>query len=125
MPAGRRVVGENVPAEAVRALIVGPTSAESARGLATDVPTQTRLVSLDVAGSVATVDLSGEFVNLWGFDQVLAVAQFVYTLTASRYIDAVRFAIDGKHIEVPDASGSLSARPRDRNDYKPLAPHTG
>lgn len=118
----RRVVGENVPAEAARALMEGPTTAESARGLTTDVPTPTHLISLDLTGSVATVDLSSEFGDLGGSDQVLAVAQFVYTLTASPYIDAVRFAIDGKPIEVPDASGSLSAQPRTRSDYRTLAP---
>jgi spore germination protein GerM len=118
----RHVIGANVPAEAARALIEGPTPNESAEGLSSDVPAQTRLVSLDLTGSVATVDLSSEFGNLGGSDQVLAVAQFVYTLTASPYINSVRFAIDGKRIEVPDASGSLSGTPRTRDDYRSLAP---
>jgi len=119
----RRVVGENIPAEAARALIAGPTSAESAAGISSDVPTQTHLVSLDVSHSVATADVSSDFGAVGGSDQVLAIAQFVYTLTASQFIDSVRFAIGGKPIEVPDASGSLSSAPRTRVDYKPVAPH--
>ncbi len=117
----RLVVGQ-IQQAAARALIAGPTAAESARGLSSDVPAQTRLTSLDLTGSVATVDLSDEFGAVGGSDQVLAVAQFVYTLTASHYIDSVRFAINGKFIEVPDASGSLSSQPRSRKDYRSLAP---
>jgi spore germination protein GerM len=119
--AARRVVGENIPAEAVRLLLAGPTTTEAARGLTSDVPAQTRLISLDLSGPVATVDLSSEFGTVGGSDQVLAVAQIVYTLTASRYIDAVRFAINGKPTEVPDGSGSLAGTPRTRRDYPRLA----
>jgi spore germination protein GerM len=120
--AARRVVGDNIPAEAVRLLLDGPTTTEAARGLTSDVPAQTRLISLDLSGSVATVDLSSEFGTVGGSDQVLAVAQIVYTLTASRYIDSIRFAINGKLTEVPDGSGSLASAPRTRQDYPRLAP---
>jgi spore germination protein GerM len=120
--AQRRTVGGNVPASSVRLLLVGPTPAEVAAGVRTDVPSGTRMVSLDVEGPIATVDLSEEFGTVGGSDQVFAVAQIVYTLTASRFIDAVRFAIRGHPIEVPDGSGSLSAVPRTRSDYPQLAP---
>lgn len=118
----RHVVGEAKAAEALRDLFVGPTTQETARGLTSDVPAQTRLISLDLNGPVATVDLSSEFATASGSEQVLAVAQIVYTLTASQFIDAVRFAINGKPIEVPDGSGSLSDQPRQRSDYTALAP---
>jgi spore germination protein GerM len=91
--------------------------------LTSDVPSGTRLISLDLSGPVATVDLSSPLGTVGGSDQVLAVAQIVYTLTASRYIDSVRFAINGKAIEVPDSSGSLAKTPRGRADYRRLAPH--
>lgn len=121
-PLQRHVVGTNVPAEAVRLLLQGPDGRESAQGFTTDVPTQTRLISLDLTGPVATVDLSDEFGTLGGSDQVAAVAQIVYTLTASRYIDAVRFAINGKLADAPDGRGSLAATPRTRADFPHLAP---
>lgn len=121
--ATRHVVADNLAAEAVRALLVGPTALEAAEGYATDVPAQTRLISLDLNGSVATVDLSSDFGTVGGSEQVLAVAQIVFTLTESPDIRGVRFAINGQPAEVPDASGSLSAAPRTRADYGEVAPH--
>jgi spore germination protein GerM len=120
--ANRHVSGDNVPAEAVRLLLAGPLPSEAANGMSSDVPTGTRLISLDLNRSVAAVDMSSEFGSVGGSDQVLAVAQLVYTLTASRYIDAVVFAINGKRIEVPDGSGSLSRAPMRRSDYPRLGP---
>jgi spore germination protein GerM len=116
----RRVVGENVPSEAVRLLLEGPTAVEAAAGVTSDVPARTRLISLDLTGHVVTVDFTDEFGTVGGSDQVLAVAQLVYTLTASRYIESVRFAINGKPTEVPNGSGSLSSAPRTRHDYRGL-----
>lgn len=122
VPAVRRVTGLNVPAEALRALLRGPTASEGAAGIASDIPSQTRLFSLDLNGSVAAVDLSTDFGAAGGSQQVLAVAQIVYTLTASKLIDAVTFSLGGKPIEVPDGSGSLSTSPRTRADYRAQAP---
>jgi spore germination protein GerM len=122
VPARRRVTGLNVPAEALRALLEGPTATESTAGVVSDIPSQTRLISLDLNGAVAAVDLSEDFGTTGGSQQVLAVAQIVYTLTASKYIDAVVFSLAGKPVEVPDGSGSLSTAPRSRADYKKVAP---
>ena len=121
-PVTRHISGSNVPAASVRMILTGPTSPEANDGLTSDVPARTRLVSLDVTGTVATVDLSKEFGTIGGSDQVLAVAQIVYTVTASRYINAVSFAINGRLVAVPDGSGSLSVSPRGRADYRALSP---
>lgn len=118
----RRIIGLNRPAEALRSLLDGPTPPESAHGLTSDIPAQTRLYSLDLKGSVATVDLSPSFGTSGGSQQVLAVAQIVYTVTASRYIDAVRFSIAGRPIEVPNGSGSLAPGARSRADFQREAP---
>ena len=118
----RRIVGANVPAEAMRSLLAGPTESESAAGLDTAIPPETHLLSLDVSTGIATVDLSTEFGALGGDNQTDAVAQIVYTITASPYIDAVRFDINGRPIEVPDGTGSLSATPKRRDDYPALRP---
>lgn len=120
-PVTRHISGSNVPAASVRMILSGPTSPEANDGLASDIPARTRLISLDVTGTVATVDLSKEFGTIGGSDQVLAVAQIVYTVTTSRYINAVSFAINGHRVEVPDGSGSLSMTPRARADYRTLA----
>lgn len=120
--ARRRVTGLNVPAEALRVLLKGPTADESAAGFVSDVPSQTRLISLDLNGVVASVDLSTDFGTTGGSQQVLAVAQIVYTLTASKFIDSVVFSLNGRPIETPDGSGSLSTAPRSRDDYRKEAP---
>ena len=119
-PLDRHVSNGNIPENSVRLLLLGPLPTEAARGLTSDIPAGTRLVSLDLNGAVAAVDLSSDFGAVGGSDQVLAVAQIVYTLTSSRYIDAVVFSINGKRIEIPDGSGSLSDRPMGRGDYSRL-----
>ena len=118
----RRVDGDNAPAEIVRMLLDGPTREEAARNITSDIPEGTRLISLDVVGSIATVDLSEQFGTAGGSDQVLAVAQIVYTLTSTGAVRAVQFAIGGKVIEEPDGSGSLASTPRSRADYAQVAP---
>jgi spore germination protein GerM len=121
----RRATSDNVAADAVRALLLGPLPSDTAAGLSTAVPTDTRLISLDLSGSIASVDLSTEFGSVGGSQQVLAVAQIVYTLTASPSISGVRFAIEGRTVEVPNGSGSLSTAPRGRGDYRLQADGTG
>lgn len=121
----RQVQGRNAAAGAIRALLNGPSPTESTAGVLTEVPAGTRLLSLDLTGSVATVDLSAAFGTAGGSQQVLAVAQIVYTLTASHAIDAVSFALDGRPIEVPDGSGALSTAARTRDDYRAVAPPAG
>lgn len=117
----RRVEGIDPPAELLRSLLAGPRTKETAAGLSTAIPSQTALLSLDLVGTTATVDLNAQFGSVSGTDEVDAVAQIVYTVTASPYIQAVRFSIAGKPVDVPDASGSLSLAPRTRADYRALA----
>jgi hypothetical protein len=113
-------VGPNVPEQAVRSLLVGPTPQAIRAGDATSIPSQTRLISLDLTGSLALVDLSKEFAAVGGTDQLLAVAQIVLTLTGSPEIRSVLFDIQGRRIEVPDGHGSLSSTPQSASDYKRL-----
>lgn len=121
-PVPRQLPGVDPPAEAVKAVLDGPSAQEAAQGIGTDVPARARLVSLKTAGSVATVELSAEFGTVSGTEQVLAVAEIVYTLTEFPQVRAVAFVLQGQQVEVPDASGSLSAAPRTRADYAALAP---
>jgi hypothetical protein len=60
------------------------------------VPAGTVVHGVTVAGSEATVDLSGEFDSGGGSLSVMArVAQVVFTVTQFEGIDTVRFSIDG------------------------------
>ena len=118
----RHVGGANVIQGAVRTLLLGPTAPEVSDGLRTAIPAETRLISLDVFNSVATVDLTKEFGALGGSDQVLAVAQIVFTLTESPRIHAVEFAVADQLVAVPDGRGSVGTGLRTRADYRSLAP---
>jgi spore germination protein GerM len=118
----RQVFGNNVPSTALRSLFLGPSPLEARHGLTSDVPAQTHLISLDVKGTTATLDLTDEFGTVGGTAQVLAVAQIVYTVTSTRDINSVRISINGKPVEVPNGTGSLSSAPRARSDYRTLAP---
>ena len=70
----------------------------------------------------ATVDLPSDFTNLGGQDQILAVAQLVYTATAFPGVDHATLHVNGQLTRVPTANGSLSSGPLGRADYSTLAP---
>lgn len=121
LAAVKRVVhGTNLPALALRSLLRPQPAAEAASGVSSDIPEQTRLISLDVTGTTAKVDLTAQFGALGGSRQVAAVGQIVLTLTAFPYIRSVVFAIDERVIAVPDSTGSLSSDPHSRSDFADL-----
>jgi Sporulation and spore germination len=70
--------------DAVRALIAGPTRAERKRGFRTYILRGAELHSVNVAGGVATVDLSARFVSGKDSGSLLArLAQLVRTVSAT------------------------------------------
>jgi len=98
---------EQTLSAAMSALIEGPTPAEQEAGLWSDIPENTRVLSIAVdANRVAIVDLSSEFVTAGDTaDLRTRLAQVVYTLTQapasdcphseSPGIEQVRLLIDG------------------------------
>jgi spore germination protein GerM len=73
-------------------------------------------------GGTAIVDLSRPFTALSGSDQLLALAQIVFTLTSRPGIGQVQFTLGGAAIDIPRANGSLTPSPVSRDDYGPLSP---
>lgn len=119
----RRLV-ESPPSlfRAIESLLAGPTAEEAGTGLRSAVTNQTRLLSVRVQSGVATIDLSGEFAAIGGQEQILALAQLVYTATAAQGVLGVRLSLDGKAVEVPRGDGTLTQEPLDPADYAGLAP---
>ncbi len=78
--------------------------------------------SVDTARGRATVDLDESFSDLSGTDQLIALAEIVYTATGRPGIGQVTFTLDGKPVEVTRADGSLTSDPLARSDYLELAP---
>jgi len=116
-----RQLGSRQPSESVMvALLDGPTSREDARGITSEIPPQTRLLTVSVAGGVAQVNLSREFQGAGSSQSVLLrVAQVVHTLTSIKGVAFVRFQIDGEFVSVPSDSGVVD-RPVGAGDYAAL-----
>jgi hypothetical protein len=78
-------------------LLTGPSVAENAAGLRTQIPAGTTLRGLRISAGVATADLSSSFESAASPSAMpLRIAQVVYTLTQFPTVTGVRFAIDGQ-----------------------------
>src|SRR6185503_12026743 len=87
--------------DAVRQLIAGPTRAERHRGFRTYVPARTRIRRVTVAHGLATVDLTGAFLNhRRNHDSMLArLGELVHTLTGVQGTKRVQLLVDGATTE--------------------------
>jgi hypothetical protein len=121
-PVFREVPANATPEEVLLALADGPDTAEQAAGLTTALADGSGIGEVDTARGVATVDLQPSPGDLSSGEQVLALAQIVFTLTAQPGIGRVAFTISGEPVEVPDGSGALTNDPVAREDYAELAP---
>jgi hypothetical protein len=100
----------------------GPTRAEVADGTRSALPDDETFESVALVGGTAIVDLNRPFTALSGNDQVLALAQIVWSLTARPGVGLVQFTLQDQAIDIPRANGSLTSTPVSRDDYAPLAP---
>src|SRR5262245_47894923 len=87
------------PADAVRQLIAGPTAAERTREYRTYVPAGTRLLSVNIANGVATVDLNAAFTAGDGMSKLARLSQLVRTLTGVQGATQVQLLIDGQTVD--------------------------
>ena len=109
-------------AAAMRALLAGPNPQER-RTLTTAIPERTRLLGVDVAGGIATVDLTRQFVLGGGSLSLQArVAQVVPTLTQFPAVIRVAFRIEGRPAEAIGGEGVIVDPAVDRDDFEDLAP---
>ncbi len=120
VPVSRDVRAPVTLSEALSALLSGPTDAEVANGLRTSVSAQTSLSAGVVGFGVGTVDLGGAFGQVGGQEQILAVAQLVFTATSVPGIVKVQFTLGGRPVEVPAGDGTLTQGPLGRSDFPSL-----
>lgn len=105
-------------------LLAGPTEDELSVGLTSAIAQSTVLLGLTGSGErVVTVNLSDDLRDISGPSQRLALAQVVFTATASSDVDGVLFAFEGELSEVPDAQGQSTADPLDRQDFATFDPN--
>jgi hypothetical protein len=122
VPTARRLPPPLTLVRLLRSLGRGPTSTEVAAGLRTALPIEDTPTDVTVQRGTATVDLPESFTNLSRPDQVLALAQIVYTVTGQPGIGQVQFTLNGTAADIPRADLSLTAEPVTRDDYLALAP---
>ena len=119
--AGRAVEPPSVARGAMEALLAGPNDLEAGIGMEATLGEGTRLLGLEVDDGVATVDLSGDFVNDTDADLALRVAQVVFTLTQFPTVDRVSILIEG----FPTSTIGVDAVPAlevDRSDFEEQTP---
>ncbi len=93
---------KGVASAAISGLLAGPSAAETAAGLRSQIPGGTALRGVRITSSgIATVDLSSSFVSAaTKATMPLRIAQLVYTATQFPTVRGVRFAIDGQGVTV-------------------------
>ncbi len=108
-------------AAALDQLVEGPTRAEVGTGIRTALAPEVVGVDEVLPDGLATVSVTRGFTGITGGNQLLAVAQIVWTLTDLPTVTTVRFVVDGTPVEVP-TDGGLTDRAVGRDDYRSVAP---
>ena len=105
--------GKNTHAFTIRQLLAGPTKAERADGIGTDIPSGTALKEIALAGGVATVNLSTEFRSTAQRGAKLPrVAQLVGTLTRLSGVKSVRVVLGTGQPTAPARGITLGDLPK-------------
>lgn len=116
-PVSRRLSSPVEAADILAALLEGVTPAESARALRSAVPSGDMVRSVTTSGGRADVDLAVEFADIPAGDQLLALAQIVFTLTDLRGIGRVRFTVGDVPVVVPLPDGESTEDSVSRDDF--------
>lgn len=102
-------------------IVRGPTQIERSGGFRTALPRSVQVLG-SVAHDVPLIDVTESLTGVDGEEQVLAVAQLVFTLTGLPGVNGVSFARDGRPVDVPTGDGELKRGPLRRTDFGPSLP---
>lgn len=116
-----------IGAEAVKALLAGPTAGESRAGFATAVPRETRFLALAIDGDgIAKVDLSRDFESGGGtLGLTLRLAQVACTVGQFPTVKGVRFALAGELVSVFSGNGIVLEEPVTCDSYRQVLARPG
>ncbi len=103
----------------LKLLLAGPTSADTAKGYKTLIPSGTRLISASVRDGVAYLNFSEEFeFNSVGVDGYIGqLMQIVYTATEFSTVKAVQFLVDGQKKDYLGSEGVWIGSPLSRASF--------
>jgi spore germination protein GerM len=116
-----------IGAEAVKALLAGPTTAEARAGYTTAVPKDTRFLGLviDNAG-IAKVDLSRDFESGGGsLGLTMRLGQVTCTVGQFPTVNGVRFALAGELVSVFSGNGIVLDKPVTCDSYREVLGQPG
>jgi spore germination protein GerM len=124
----RTVPTTNTLRTVIHALFGGPTTVEKTYGVRTAINSSVNLLRVKPSRpksttTTVTLDFNRAFGQISGTQQVLAVAQIVYTVTG--YLGptfGVQFEIEGVPTDVPTDTGAQVSGPVHRTKYSTLAP---
>lgn len=120
----RQVVAPVDAPAVLQTLAAGASTDEASDGIRSAIPDPAMLVGAEVARGTATVALAAGFADIPAGDQVLALAQIVYTLTDLRGVGRVRFQIEGSPVVVPLPGGGSTEDSVSRDDFAALTPRS-
>lgn len=112
-------VSDSPLADAINALIAGPSEGEIRSGLVSLVPRGTKLLGITLRGSTAIIDLSDAFMyNHYGIEGFSAqLKQIVYTATSFLSVQDVQILVDGKARDYLGGEGVYIGKPLSRNSF--------
>jgi len=116
----RNVYYKNTPlTETINSLLKGPSQNEKNKEVITNIPGNTKLLSIYIKENIAFVNFSKEFeYNSYGKEAALAqIKQIVYTATEFPNIKSVQILIDGKVKKYMGGEGILIDKPYSRSDF--------
>lgn len=108
-------------AKALTALLFGPQEDEAVAGVRSAISPTAAVQARAVDPATYLVDLSPEFAQGSVSEQVLGLAQIVWTATDIPGVTGVRFTLNGAPIQVPTPVGS-TGDPVGRDAFAELAP---
>jgi hypothetical protein len=116
-----------IGAEAVKALLAGPTATETRNGFTTAIPKETRFLDLVIDGAgIARVDLSRDFESGGGtLGLTLRLAQVACTVGQFPTVKGVRFALNGELVSVFSGNGIVLDKPVTCDSYREVLSQPG
>jgi len=112
-PTIRRVPTGSTLTELVDALSSPPQETDLRTALQDEL-----VLNVDLSGGIAQVNLGPEFAE--SADQVLAIAQIVYTLTGQPGVGRVTFLLEGTPVPIPRGDGVITTDSVARDAYANL-----
>jgi len=116
----RMVPASDAPlADAIKALLSGPTEGEIRSKLVSLIPKGTTLRGVNMRGSTAIIDLSEAFMySKYGIEGYTAqLKQIVYTATAFPSVQDVQILVEGKVKDYLGGEGVYTGKPLSRNSF--------